>query len=129
MRLIISNVNSPTERIACFLVDEFKDLSAPFTKSLKNVFEFVNLAKTVALKSDEIIVSFDVESLFPNVSIDLALRCAKDWLEENRVAPQKINAYSDMLKLCLNHTFFTFRDKIFQQTEGVAMGSPIYLLG
>ncbi|XP_018562776.1 uncharacterized protein LOC108904627 [Anoplophora glabripennis] len=32
----------------------------------------------------------------------------------------------DLAKVCIKSTFFAFRDQFYEQTEGAAMGSPLY---
>ena len=72
-------------------------------------------------------ISFDVVSLFTNVplekTIDLILRKVYD----EKLIKTMINRYQlkSLLLLCTKHVHFTFNDQIYQQCDGVAMGSPL----
>ena len=44
------------------------------TAAIKNTIDFVEKTKDLVLKDGEMQVSFDVESLYPNVPIDIALQ-------------------------------------------------------
>ncbi|CAH8865979.1 unnamed protein product [Trichobilharzia szidati] len=72
--------------------------------------------------------SFDVVSLFTSIPICDSLDIMKYELENNQEVLSKsllsIDEVIKCLKLCLESTYFTFKDKLYCQTNGVAMGSP-----
>ena len=91
--------------------------------------EFITKIEQTKLSEDEILVSFDVVSLFTNVSVDEACNIAKErLLLDNtvhlRTTLSSENIY-DLLKLCLTTTCFQWREKIYEQTHGAPMGSPL----
>jgi len=68
----------------------------------------------------------DVVSLFTNVSLDLALDSVSERLcliKEKCSIPR--DEFFTAVRFILNSTFFTFNGKIYQQTFGTAMGSPL----
>jgi hypothetical protein len=48
---------------------------------VKNTFEFVDKINDVHIMPYEILISFDVEALFPSIPGDEALELFKKWLE------------------------------------------------
>ncbi|XP_055591118.1 uncharacterized protein LOC129743170 [Uranotaenia lowii] len=82
MREIISGVNAPTEKVAKWLLNEFKRMPKPFkTRSVTNTLEFVKrLQASRGIEEDEVMVSFDVSALFPSVPVKEASNLLEDWL-------------------------------------------------
>lgn len=81
------------------------------------------------LDKDEILVSYDVSSLFTNVPIGEAvtviremLRKDEDLISRTKLSPDEV---ADLLELCLRSTYFSFNGDFYEQTEGAAMGSPV----
>ena len=81
------------------------------------------------MQDDEVLVSFDVISLFTKVPVPLALDIAQQRLESDESLHDRttltVDDIVEMLSLCLNATYFSFRDSIYQQVHGTAMGSPV----
>ncbi|VDQ07525.1 unnamed protein product [Trichobilharzia regenti] len=82
----------------------------------------------VNIEEDEVMASFDVVSLFTSIPICDSLDIMKYEHENNQEVFTKsllsIDEVIKCLKLCLESTYFTFKDKLYCQTNGVAMGSP-----
>jgi len=78
---------------------------------------------------DEIMVSFDIESLFTNVPIDASVEAALQELENDpsladrsTLTPAQI---ADLLNFVLRSTYVQYNGSINEQQEGAAMGSPV----
>ena len=78
---------------------------------------------------DEVLVSFDVSSLFTNVPVDEAVQVIRDRLQQDEMladrttlSPDKV---ADLLEMCLKSTYFSYGGDFFEQREGAAMGSPV----
>ena len=73
-------------------------------------------------------VSFDVEALYTNVTIEDALVIIKELLENDETlsdrTPLSPRNVLDLLKFLVRTTFFIFNATSYQQTEGVAVGGP-----
>ena len=84
---------------------------------------------TQTVEKDEALVSFDVVSLFTKILTQLATQVAYQRLRNDPSLPDRTSLTSDeiltLLDLCLNATFFAFRDTYYQQIHGTAMGSPV----
>ncbi|BHF81286.1 hypothetical protein SprV_0702441600 [Sparganum proliferum] len=76
---------------------------------------------------DQIMVSFDVVSLFTSIPPDLARDVLRKRLEEKydeTTGPLKIQHLMQLFAFC-QRTVFTFDGKTYQQIKGTPMGSPI----
>ena len=89
-----------------------------------NSKELVTKMEQIRLSENDILVRFDVVSLFTNFPVEEACIIAKERLLLDSTLPQRTslspeNIY-DLLKLCLTTTFFQWREKY-----GAQMGSPL----
>ena len=82
--------------------------------------------------NDQVMVSFDVDSLYTNVpvkeAIDIALDLLyKDKKKDNSAVNVPINRtqMKHLLELAVCNIPFRFLDKYYVQCDGVAMGSPL----
>ncbi|XP_053699016.1 uncharacterized protein LOC128745987 [Sabethes cyaneus] len=125
MRPISSNVCTPTEKIAAWLVDEMRKYPIRHGSSVKNSRELVAQIQDTVVRRGEILVSFDVSALFPSVPVPAAIKSLREHLERNRAPPIHIEAYITVVKECMSQNFFTFREKIFKQEFGLSMGSKL----
>ena len=67
-------------------------------------------------------MSFDVKSLFTSIPLQLALDCTGTLLQQtanDTPLPLPNDKIMDLLKLCLESTFFQYNGR-----HGTAMGSP-----
>lgn len=130
MREIISAVDAPTSRIAKWLVEEFKSMPKPFpSRSIISSQVFTKeLLESGPIAEDEIMVSFDVTALFPSIPVNNAIGILRDWLQsqyEGEPWRQKTIQYITFVKLCMEQSYFQFRDCIYQQRMGASMGNPL----
>ena len=84
---------------------------------------------SVHVESNEILVSFDVSSLFTNVPVDEAISVICRKLEEDGIlgdrtflSPERI---AELLGMCLKSTYFSYGGSFYEQKEGAAMGSLV----
>ena len=74
-------------------------------------------------------VSFDVISLYTNNTLIDALNIMKDCINNGdqfarkTAIPQAM--YLDLVNLVLTTTWYNFSSHFYQQTDGIAMGSPV----
>ena len=95
----------------------------------QNNKEFIQQIEGIKLRPDEVIMSYDVKTLFTSVPIKPALKIIKKLLEEDETLHQRtsktVNNITCLLEFCLSSTYFTFQDRFCEQVEGAAMGSLI----
>ncbi|XP_053692022.1 uncharacterized protein LOC128740504 [Sabethes cyaneus] len=125
MRPISSNICTPTEKMAAWLVDEIKRYPVTHGKSVKNSIELVDQIKDLEIRRSEIMVSFDVASLFPSVPVEDALKSLRAHLERKQVPSNHIAAYLSVAQLCMKQNLFMFRGKFYKQNFGLSMGSKL----
>ena len=96
---------------------------------MRNSAHFVSSINSETILDNEIMVSFDVESLFTNVPIDDAVQATLRKLENDpsladrtTLTPAQI---ADLLNFVLRSTYFQYNGSIYKQREGAVMGSPV----
>ena len=72
-------------------------------------------------------VSVDVKSLFPNVSLDRTIQLVLRIVYEKHEVSTNINKQEmkEILILCTKDVHFTFNEEVYKQTDGVAMKSSL----
>lgn len=125
MRPIVSSIGSPSYKIAKWLVKELNNLPKWESFSVKNSCEFVDKVREVKLADNEIMISFDVSSLFPSVPVDIAIEVLDNHLNNLDIENDKKSIYLETARLCMNHNYFQFREKIYKVQFGTNMGNPL----
>ena len=101
---------------------------------VRDTFSFVDGLRGLKVDDDEVMVSFDVESLFTSVPTDAACDVVQDRLraefdkDDSEVRASTALDVADiilLLKLCLDMTYFRVNGKFYRQKWGTAMGSPV----
>ena len=94
---------------------------------MRNSKDFAEFISKQTLMKDEMMLSFDVVSLFTCVPTGLAVQVAPSRLENDPTflerADLQVDDIIELLTLCLNATFLEFRWKVYQQVHGTVMGS------
>jgi len=93
---------------------------------VNNSFSLYSKLSGTKLASLETVFSLDVISLFTNIPIDLALESLSNrwkFLSSKTKIPKA--EFIEMTKFILNSTYFTFNRKIYKQSFGTPMGSPL----
>ena len=129
LRAINSSIGAPTYAVAKHLASLLKHLKEEKEYSVKNANEFSNFIQSQQLADDEIIVSFDVTSLFTSIPVDMALDIVKRKLKETNNWKSHTNLTQDqlvgLLAYVLNNSYFTFKGKHYHQISGCTMGSQV----
>ena len=68
------------------------------------------------------LVSFDIKSLFANVTVDSLLHFMKNEFSDS-VFPINIEDFIELIRLCVCGAKFSFEDEFFEQKFGLAMGN------
>ncbi|BHF61812.1 hypothetical protein SprV_0100479000 [Sparganum proliferum] len=116
-----------TYELAKWLFRRLKFLTAESDTTFSSSAQFLEKLKVVSLHPNEVMVSFDVTSLFTSNPQDLAIETIELLLQskydetENRLGHAQI---LHLLKLCLR-TCFTFDGTVYELMKGTPMGSPI----
>ena len=120
----MSAIQTPSYKIVKNLVLILEPIATnKFT--IKNSFE---LAKEV-IKQDSglFMASLDVESLFTSIPLEETINDSSDPFFGNEVKINHFNRndFEKLLRMALQNNFLNFYSKIYKQTDGVEMGSPL----
>ena len=128
LRPIVSLPGSPTYNLSKYLADILKPLVSTSPHSVKNVNAFLSKIKDIHVEPDEIMISFDVVSLFTSIPLDTARLITEKLLTNNTSWQTKtelnIQDILVLLDLCLS-TEFCFQNNYYRQISGIPMGSPL----
>ena len=71
--------------------------------------------------------SLDVEPLFTNIHLEETINISCDSLfgNETKINNFSRNDFEKLLRMALQNNFFNFDYKIYKQTDGIVMGSPL----
>ena len=130
LRPIVSTIGSATYNLAKELSRILSPLIGWTDTYIKNSSHFVSKIKDLHFNENDIMVSFDVKSLFTKVPIEDSLHIIKDdRLEADESLEIRttltVQQICQLTELCLKSTYFQYEDMIFEQSDGMAMGSPL----
>ncbi|KAJ8912335.1 hypothetical protein NQ315_005940, partial [Exocentrus adspersus] len=84
---------------------------------------------TINLNPTDLLVSFDVVSLFTNVPVDKTLSIVKNKLENDSSfkdrTKRNVTDFMELLTLCIKTTYFQLENDFYQQDFGMAMESSL----
>ena len=129
LRPIVSCVNTFAYDLSAYLANILSPLTGKSEYTVTSSAHFVSTVSYETILENEIMISFDIESLFTNVPIDTAVQAALQKLENDpsladrtTLTPAQI---ADLLKFVLRSTYFLYNGSIYEQKDGAAMGSPV----
>ncbi len=84
---------------------------------IKNSTHFMQIVNSVCLRSDEMMVSVDVSSLFTNVPIDEAVSVIRDKLPNDESLDERTclspECITELLEVCLRSTYFRYNGNCY----------------
>ena len=129
LRPVISVVGTAMFATSKYLASILACVVGKTEYTVRNSKDFIESLNEMVVQEDEVMISFDVAALYTNIPIDRALLAVMDKLESDDSWCEKttlsIMQIVKLLELCLRSTYFTFREKYYRLTDGVAMGSPV----
>ena len=128
MRPITSGIGSAPHRLA-------KCLAKPLSAALgtiscsdlkKKSADLLDRLKDVDVRGKKM-ASFDVKSLFTNVSVDGAMGAVRRVLQgfSDEQLPLPKDEFISLVQLCVSFGSFQFKDTEYEQKSGLAMGNPL----
>ena len=129
LRPIVSAVGSCTYKVAKAVAQVIAPYNEQVVSYIRNSRDLVEIVRGLKMQEDEMMVSFDVISLFTSVLVKDALLAVKRRLDDEEKLQERWGFASGtmmkLLELCLTTTYFKLREKIFELKEGLAMGSAV----
>lgn len=129
LRPIVSCVGTALYKTSKFLARLLRPLSGNTSSYIRNSADFCEKLGDTTIDGDEIMVSFDVRSLYTSIPINEALQVTKSKLEEDPSWSGSTSLTRDqivaLLETCLRKSNFKFRDVHYTMSNGLAMGSPV----
>ncbi|XP_058941979.2 uncharacterized protein [Pocillopora verrucosa] len=130
VRPILSATNTYNYSLAKWLDDKLKPLSCN-QYTMTDTFRFADEVRGFEIKNGKILVSYDVTSLFTNVPLEETIQIlaekafAQDWFNETHSLNISKADLIDLLRAATKNQLFQFDGALYEQTDGVAMGSPL----
>ncbi|XP_045454291.1 uncharacterized protein LOC123663667 [Melitaea cinxia] len=121
LRPIVSQIGSPTYELAKHVSNVLQPLVGQTSSYIRDSRHLVDILSHNKVEENELMVSFDVESLFTNVPVTECLEMIKVKLRNNDIPME----YATLLHHCLSKNYFIYRGQYYLQVDGVAMGSPV----
>jgi len=125
IRPVVANNNSPTSKISEWLVREFKKFKPPESLSVKNSFEVAKEMNGFEIADHEVLISFDVEALFPSVPLEEAFSMCKGWIDSQGISDVEAAKYVGLMELVLSQRVFEFEGLLYKQLEGLFIGNNL----
>ena len=127
LRPILSSVNHYSYKLAKFFVP----LLTPFTISpfiISDSFSFVQELLNIDIDTKNVFMaSFDVVSLFTNIPVNETIGIISNALFSDHQFFHGLDRseFEKLLSLSVKNCHFIFDGRLYQQVDGVAMGSPL----
>ena len=133
LRPVTSMIGTPEYHVAKWL-DTFIKSYLPDEYSINSNKNFIDKLKGHSFSTEDVCVSFDVESLFTNVPLTEVITDIADTLfvdgnpfpvpEESKDKRLTKPIFIKLMALC-TEGIFLYKDAVYQQIDGCAMGSPL----
>ena len=129
LRPVIATCGTSTYGVAKRLAGILRPLVGKSGRVLRNTVDLVETMEEVCLEQDEVLVSYDVKSLFTSIPIDESINICKRRLQLDDTLGDRtdmdIDTIVQLLRFCLKSAEFQYDGTHYRQLEGVFMGSPV----
>ena len=98
-------------------------MNYPKGLNVRNSVEFVKNVENLELGENEIMVSFDVVGLFPNIPLDISFAAMREFLSTSDLSQNDQTVLMKLSEICMNQNTFKFRDSFFKQKSGASIGN------
>ena len=112
LRPIVSCIGAPSYKLSRYITSLISPLAGQTDSHVRNSKHFVEMMSGLSVEEDEILVSFDMSTLFTNVPIDEAVRVIHDRLRNDEtlcdrttLSPDRV---AELLEVCLRSTYFCY---------------------
>ena len=125
---ILSMIGSAQHELAkylSFILQPVLDLYS-FTNCVKNSFIFAPTIRNLSPKST-FLCSVDINSLFPNISLDETINICAEVLYNSDLTPPSFSkdTFCQLMHSATKFVEFSFDNITYQEIDGVVMSSPL----
>ena len=130
MRLILSATGTYNYNLAKWLEEKLKPPSIN-EYTITDAFAFAGEIRIHSMNKEDILVSYDVTALFTNVPLDEAINTfvnkafTDDWFNKTYCLNLQQDELARLLEIATTNQLFQFNGQLYQQTDNVAMGTPL----
>ncbi|XP_075157825.1 uncharacterized protein LOC142231091 [Haematobia irritans] len=126
LRPICSSIDSPSYNLCKYIVGILRNITLDSKYNVKDSADFKTRLENMTIEDDEVLISFDVVSLFPSIPVKLAIQTIeRKWTIIEQYTNMTKDLFIDLITFCIKDTrYFKFEDKIYEQLKGMPMGSP-----
>ena len=130
MRPILSAQGTYNYALARWIDEKVKPLSLN-QYTISDIFSFSEDLRSTSLNASDILVSCDVSSLFTNVPLDETLRILVEkaftgnWFNATHKLNISKSDLVELLQVATKSQLFQFDGRLYEQVDGIAMGSPL----
>ena len=129
LRPIVTCRNTALYNISKHLAHILSPLQNHNGYSVTNSTDFTKKLINTITDDDEIMISFDVVSLFTAIPVDRACERIRNKLNKDNTLGQRYKLSIDdiikLLRFTLSKSYFTYNNETCKQIHGCAMGSPV----
>ena len=125
VRVITSGCNTAIESLSIYIEHVLFELSEGMPSRIKDsnhLLDIIDNMNSMFLPANAILVSFDIVNMFPNIDNKSGLDAVKSVLLKRSTNTSLVECILEGLELFLTCNNFTFSNKNFQQTDGIAQG-------
>jgi hypothetical protein len=116
LRPIVNCITFPTYSLAKHLAGILIPFVGHSPSHIRNSEDFIQKLNTICLQKSDILVSFDVVSLFTKVPLEDTLQLLQQYFHNQTIC---------LFKQVLTTTYFLYDGAFYNHTDGVAMGSSL----
>ncbi|XP_036320814.1 uncharacterized protein LOC118735267 [Rhagoletis pomonella] len=126
LRPISAFTNVPCYKLSKFIGQTLKEIVS-HEYNVHNSFQLKDRLKNIRIEEDEILISFDVVSLFTNIPVQFAIRIIMEqWTSLQRHTTLTRKQFLTTLEFCLrDNNYFLYDGTYYQQVHGMPMGNPL----
>ena len=125
LRPICSGSDGPTKFLSEFIDTFLKPLARRSASYLRDSTDFINKTRNIALPHDAILVTMDVEALYPNIDQREGAEACEEALRTRSNQTFSAALIKRLILTVLQSNCMQFGTRFFHQIKGTAMGTPM----
>ena len=128
LRPIVSYIDTPVYELSKYVTEIIKPLQQNL-RTISNSSDLLDKITHLEIENDEIMISFDVVSLFTSIPVEEAIgvifvKLERDHFLNIRTKLEATDITSILSHLFINSAYFKKGSEYYSQNSGLAMGNP-----